>query len=185
MQDRRVGRTKAALEECFFELLKEKDYRKISVRELCEKSNINRSTFYAHYADYPEFVDSLETEAARKCMACMERYQYDMDSESVLDDMFDTLRENRNLFSFLFQKRGGKGLGMFMQWLRERTIPAWMEESDITEEQANLLYDYVTGGALVVILRWMNGGYTLDEKVLKETFGNVIKYGVYNYIYTK
>ena len=47
--DRRILKTKRALRESLLYLLKEQPIQKISVSRLCEKSDINRSTFYTYY----------------------------------------------------------------------------------------------------------------------------------------
>ena len=46
--NRRTAYTKTAIRRTFFELLEEKDFEKISVREICQRADINRSTFYRH-----------------------------------------------------------------------------------------------------------------------------------------
>ena len=46
--DRRILKTKRALRESLLYLLKEQPIQKISVSRLCEKSDINRSTFYTY-----------------------------------------------------------------------------------------------------------------------------------------
>ena len=48
-QDRRVRRTRMRLQQAMLELLKEKDARSITVRELTQRADVNRGTFYAHY----------------------------------------------------------------------------------------------------------------------------------------
>lgn len=47
--DRRVRRTRAALQHAFLSLLHRKDYASITIEEICEAANVGRSTFYAHY----------------------------------------------------------------------------------------------------------------------------------------
>ena len=44
-QDRRVRRTKARLRQALTELLREKDLRSITVRELTDRADVNRGTF--------------------------------------------------------------------------------------------------------------------------------------------
>lgn len=41
--------TAARMDEAFLELLEEKDFAYITVKELCAKAGVNRSTFYLHY----------------------------------------------------------------------------------------------------------------------------------------
>ena len=53
--------TAARMDEAFLKLLEEKDFEYITVKEICEKAGVNRSTFYLHY----ETVNDLLTESAR------------------------------------------------------------------------------------------------------------------------
>jgi len=48
-QDRRTQRTQRTLLDALLELLKVKHYDAISVKDIIEKANVGRSTFYAHY----------------------------------------------------------------------------------------------------------------------------------------
>ena len=47
--DRRVRRTRAALQQALLDLLPGKRYDAITVEDICETANVGRSTFYAHY----------------------------------------------------------------------------------------------------------------------------------------
>ena len=49
--DRRVLRTRKMLLEGLTDLLKEKDIKDISVKELADYADINRCTFYLHYPE--------------------------------------------------------------------------------------------------------------------------------------
>lgn len=56
--NRRVQFTKNALREAMIELITEKPLTSITVKDVCARADINRSTFYLHYKD----VDSLLVE---------------------------------------------------------------------------------------------------------------------------
>lgn len=47
--DRRVRRTKRRLKEALFELIDEKGYDRITIREITDRADVGRSTFYSHY----------------------------------------------------------------------------------------------------------------------------------------
>ena len=53
--------TAARMDEAFLELIENKDFAYITVKEICEKAGVNRSTFYLHY----ETVDDLLEECSR------------------------------------------------------------------------------------------------------------------------
>lgn len=62
MDNRRVKLTKRILKETLISELKNQTWSQITVKSLCEKADLNRSTFYAHYADVYELFDEIETE---------------------------------------------------------------------------------------------------------------------------
>lgn len=49
--DLRVVRTKTAIRNALVELIEEKGFDAITVKDITTKANINRGTFYAHYQD--------------------------------------------------------------------------------------------------------------------------------------
>ena len=57
--DRRVRKTKKQLRLALMELLAEKSAKSISVRELTERADINRGTFYIHYRDVGDLLQRL------------------------------------------------------------------------------------------------------------------------------
>ena len=57
--DRRTRYTQQTIKDSFLSLLKEKPFSKITVTEVCRMSEINRGTFYLHYYDIDDVLDSL------------------------------------------------------------------------------------------------------------------------------
>lgn len=58
--DRRVRRTKALLLKGLISLMETKDVKDISVKELADLADINRSTFYLHYNDIYDMLNQIE-----------------------------------------------------------------------------------------------------------------------------
>lgn len=61
-QDRRIKRTKMLLQKTLVDLMLEKEVGKISVKELTQKADVNRSTFYLHYLDIYDMLEQMENE---------------------------------------------------------------------------------------------------------------------------
>lgn len=57
-RDRRVRRTRRRLKRALLELLAEKRYDEITVRDLCARADVGRSTFYGHYGSKEELLFS-------------------------------------------------------------------------------------------------------------------------------
>ena len=60
--DIRVEKTRRSIYNAFIEIRSRKDLEKITVKELCEKAQINKSTFYVYYEDIYDLSDKIENE---------------------------------------------------------------------------------------------------------------------------
>ena len=60
--DHRTRVTKILIRKAFTDLLKKKPIQSISIKELCEAAQINRGTFYTHYADIYDLLEKMEEE---------------------------------------------------------------------------------------------------------------------------
>jgi AcrR family transcriptional regulator len=56
--DRRVQKTRASLHDALITLAREKPYPAIAVKEILDRANVGRSTFYTHYRDKNDLLES-------------------------------------------------------------------------------------------------------------------------------
>ena len=59
---RKTLMTKKVFREVLLELLQSKPLSKITITEICEKADLNRSTFYAHYVEVGDLLHEIENE---------------------------------------------------------------------------------------------------------------------------
>lgn len=59
MEDKRVTKTKSLLKKTLIELLEERPFEQITVKELCQRAYVSRITFYTHYGDKYALVDEI------------------------------------------------------------------------------------------------------------------------------
>ena len=60
--DIRVRHTKDRVRKAFFQLLNTKEFSQITVTELCQIAEINRTTFYKHYLDMTDLLEKIEND---------------------------------------------------------------------------------------------------------------------------
>lgn len=53
-----MNHTKSAIIDAFWQLLEERPYTKITVRDIVELCQVNRNTFYYHFHDIPELLET-------------------------------------------------------------------------------------------------------------------------------
>ena len=71
-QDRRTRYTRQTIKETFLELLKQKNFTKITVTEICKISEINRGTFYLHYYDIHDVLEDILNDIAQDLKTTVE-----------------------------------------------------------------------------------------------------------------
>ena len=68
-------RTKNAIRRSFMELLAERPFDKISVRDLSERSEVTRNTFYYYYTDIYALAEDVFDSEIEKFNGCVESYE--------------------------------------------------------------------------------------------------------------
>ena len=73
--DRRIRRTKRLLRQALAELMNEKEFKDITVKEITERADLNRGTFYFHYTDTYDLKDKIENELVDVFRESLDSYQ--------------------------------------------------------------------------------------------------------------
>lgn len=67
--DPRVKRTRKLLQQTLLELMGEKSFDAITVQDIAERSTLNRATFYTHFEDKYDLLDSIMREGVEQALA--------------------------------------------------------------------------------------------------------------------
>lgn len=89
IEDRRIRRTKKMLRQSLAELMSQKELKDITVKEITDKADLNRATFYLHYCDTHDLLEKVENDLIS-------------DFESMIDNYHPT-EENRSAFLIINQ----------------------------------------------------------------------------------
>ncbi|RCX20727.1 TetR family transcriptional regulator [Fontibacillus phaseoli] len=107
-QDRKTRYTRMVLQDSLIELMKIKPINKITIKELCENADINRTTFYAHYTDPYDLLRKIENEAlswAKESLATLIKTGRH-EALQVLEEVFQYFVENSNHLQVLMSEQG-------------------------------------------------------------------------------
>lgn len=98
--DRRVRKTQKAIIEAFLELLDKKGFEEITINDIAELADVNRSTIYFHYADkYELFEKCIEQYLGNIFVGCSS------DSpEDLLLHTFSYIAQNKYAFQLLLRE---------------------------------------------------------------------------------
>ncbi len=109
--NRSVRATKRAIQAAVVELLQSKSIDAITVRELTEKADVNRSTFYLHYKDVYDLLEQMEEKALEELKTFLTSEalsEFTKDGYPMLNRIFSHLADNQERFIVLFGPNGRK-----------------------------------------------------------------------------
>lgn len=97
MADMRATRTRQYLREAVMALLLEKPYDDITVREVCERAQVSKNSFYNHYAALSDLVQDCYLQEIIYFRTPMKRLR---DYACCHDACTETLNEHAHLLEF-------------------------------------------------------------------------------------
>ena len=108
--DRRVRKTKAQLRAGLARLMQKKSIKEITVKELVDEVDINRSTFYLHYSDIYQMLESIENELMDEIAQVIEEHPLDLvqngSSYPMIEHIFTILDNNKDICIALLGSKG-------------------------------------------------------------------------------
>ncbi len=156
--DRRVKYTRMVLRESLIELLQEKPISRLTIKELCQRADINRATFYSHYHDQYDLLKTIETSFIADINSHLDRFALEADEASmveILTAIFEHLAENRELCQVLLGNNTDLDFqANIMKAAGQRVLLEWRKNKGVNEA-AEYMYTYVATGAIGVIRRWI------------------------------
>lgn len=164
--DARVRYTKMRIREAFLQCLKEKPVSRITVKELCEIAEINRATFYTHYADPFDLLEKLEEEALSSLRDFISRQN--KAGENMLLLMLKGMQDPEGIHALLASPNGDPGFAAKITVLyRESFIPGMAELlPDASPQELTSAYRFIAGGCGSLISAWMESGMETPPEAL-------------------
>lgn len=169
--DRRVARTKRTLRRALSQLIEERHgIDNVTVAQITERADLNRGTFYAHYADKNDLLRSAEDEFLAQVTSMQQSIKKVTLEDACLAavtgeplpfavSLYDFLRENGEFIRALLGPYGDAG---FQMRLRD-TVSTYLVESILTpsyrEHMTPLTEYYIAyfaSAQLGVIQHWLD-----------------------------
>ena len=176
--DRRTRYTRKALQDSLIELMKEKPIAKITIKELCEKADINRTTFYAHYTDPYDLLRKIEEEVLLWWKEAISTILGKQDKQGVLRELEEICRyftDNSRHLRVLMSERGDiafqKELFSMIYEQYETTASAAGGSKLSTGKGDGFIF--IVSGSVGLLQYWLKNGFTKNVREMAETIYNL------------
>ncbi|PVX40469.1 TetR family transcriptional regulator [Pasteurella langaaensis DSM 22999] len=101
--DIRVIKTQKSIHHAFFTLLEQKDFQEITVQDILDAAQINRTTFYKHYASKYALAKSLVEDFKQSIFSPLLTRRFCESSLDVLKDTAPLFFENKDKIRLLWK----------------------------------------------------------------------------------
>lgn len=151
-----------AIKEAFFALLEADNGRVISVKDICELSGINRSTFYRHYLDVYDLLEKTERAIFKEWFAELpegEEMKSNFHSRENMLIMLRQIAKNRIFYGYYLNNHPDalKESAFLVIW-EEFLVPYFARWGIENKKDMEYYFTYYQGGLKSVVLKWIEEG---------------------------
>ena len=174
-QDRRVLRTRTALQQAYLRLIENYEEHDITVSMITEEADINRATFYAHFSNKEDFLEEMLyelLEGFEKEMLAVFKGQKQIDISTVTpttEVMFQYIEDHKSAFYAL--SKGHKDFQQRMEKLFHYlfTEKIYIEtESPLGKVNYDIFIHYQTKATLGLIYYWLRSNFKYSKAYMME-----------------
>ena len=160
--DRRVRKTRAQLRAGLARLMQKKNIKEITVKELVDEIDINRSTFYLHYTDIYQMLQSIEDELMEDILEAIKEHPLDpgMKGEgySFAVQLFRILSANKDICAALMGPNGDMAFVEKIEKLVEDAVlPELFTMFPQKVNDIKYAYAFCINGCVGMIKCWLTG----------------------------
>ena len=162
-QDSRYANTASLMDEALLLLLEEKDFDRITVKELCGKAGVNRTTFYLHYENMNDLLEEtvdMINERFKKSLSAIppgDPSREILTSEKYLRPYLSFIKENMRAYRVIHLKdhlfRSQKTFESFYQSVFSPALTHF----GVSESEKKYVFAFYTQGTVAIIGRWLDG----------------------------
>ncbi|TPF92582.1 TetR/AcrR family transcriptional regulator [Bifidobacterium sp. UTBIF-78] len=183
--DSEVLPAKERLENAFWELLADRDYRKITVTDVVREAGVNRNSFYYHFSSLPELADSAILHQVESSTV-QHRPDPNGDAEEQWSERVTALLsdpEQRQRLDRLALLAGPHSTLDLTESLRDFARLQLFSMLQLNPEhvdlKTDLMVEFTVGGLLAVLRRWPELSDTIELKDLLKEDVAVLAMGTY------
>lgn len=168
--------TARRMDEALLSLLEKKDFAYISIREICAKAEVNRSTFYLHYENTwdllqesleymnGQFVDCFQdtsTEFLKKLSTCPKE-ELMLITPEYLTPYLTFIKEHQRLFKATMERPGTfEADKSYNKMFRYIFVPI-LERFGVPEQEHSYRMNFYIRGIAGMVEQWLKDGCKLS-----------------------
>ena len=181
--------TALLMDEALLKLLEAKDFEYITVKEICEKAGVNRSTFYLHYetvadllAECLEYTNkqflsafTVEPEAFLSEIGSAPLNELILIKEKFLRPYLTFLAEHRSVFRAAYKNPSSMQTNERFRDVSENILRPIMKRFQVPEKEQSYWIAFYIHGCTAIIQEWFKGNCKESVEEIETVMLNCIR----------
>ena len=161
--------TAIKMDEAFLELLEKKDFSYITVKEICEKAKVNRSTFYLHYETLEDLLSECVEHMNEQFLAHMKKGTDAFVTklrDCPLDELYlitpeyltpylDYIEQHKRLFRTATENAAVLGMDKSYERMFRHVFTPILDRYGIPQQDRPYLMAFYIQGLMAIISEWL------------------------------
>ena len=183
-QDRRVAKTRRAIRAAFIALMCEKEFDKITIKEIAERADVDRKTVYNYYDSVHAIMDELENELVSNFEEKTRELDYGVeDPLEFFTVLTDLLNENIELYFQLMNIKTNATLSQkIFEFLREKIGSSLLSSGVVEPQKAALATEFITAGMFFSYRSWFQSNREIPLAEVSKGIGTLVTDGINKYL---
>lgn len=156
------------MKAAMLELMQQMDFEKITVKDICNRAGVNRSTFYAHYTDIYQMLDENEEYLSKGLIAEVKKEKgCTCEDSSPFLPYLRYMKQHQYFYRVVLQNRKTMPVKKSFAPLWEQLVAPQCRAAGIANEETLLYYEVsFQAGVSAVLQHWIETGCTMPEAEL-------------------
>ena len=178
-EDLRVIKTIEGIKSAFEALICEKDYEKITVKELCERARINKKTFYHYYETLDFLLAEMQTELSAGFLERIKDYSLPDELDKVNREFFVYASEQGLAYEKI--TCGGTYHTIRDEMADKVNAAGWSKSKKyqkLSDYEKKVLMGFINNAVLGAYREWVQDGKQLPMDEVIEITNRIVLGGV-------
>jgi len=183
--DLRVLKTRKAIKAAFLTLIQTKGYDRITIQDIANEALINRNTFYLHYIDKIDLMESLCKDSIDQLNVCINLEIKDIDETSeelfasILMETFKVIESDIKFFKAMLSENGYPNFANHLKEALKSLMLAGLEKYS-SEYKMDVALEYMISGLVGSICMWITHSEELQITEIVDQLSDIHFHNVLN-----
>ena len=171
--DRRIEKTRKAIQEAYFRLIMNSKLKKITISEIAKEADIDRKTFYLHYESIDDILKDFTNLKINELKNNLTESNIKTASFTV-DSFFETLNnivmDNYDLFKFIAtNQKYDFFFGRIKDQLVESIVNTHKKYFQLNDQELEIYAEFFISAIISSYVRWIKNDIPVDIETLSQT----------------